>query len=67
MVFSKFSLLQSTLARILESEDNFYRFYRENSSQIQVDRKKTSSFPSAPTVFVGVKIFRQINLELIVD
>ena len=34
-------MLQSILARILQSEDKFYRFSRENSGKIQFDRRKT--------------------------
>ena len=61
---SKFSLLQVNLVRILQSEDKFYRFFRENSGKIQFD-EKTNSFPSAPTVFVEVKIVRQIDLRFL--
>ena len=38
--FLKCSLLQSILARILQSEDKFYSFFREFSSKFQFGRKK---------------------------
>ena len=50
----KIFLLQSILARISQSEGKLHRFCRENSGKIQFDRRKKTSFLSAPTVFVGV-------------
>ena len=64
--FSKFSLLQSILAKILQSADKIYSFFLEISGEIQFGRKKNrNSFPSAPTVFEGVKIVQQINLRFL--
>ena len=65
--FLKVCLVAVNLRRILQSEDKFYRCFRENSGKIQFGGKKNrNSFPSAPTVFVGVKIVRQINLHFFI-
>ena len=39
------------------------RKVRKNSGKIQFHEKKRHSVPSIPTVFVGVKIVRQLNLR----
>ena len=40
VVYSKFSLSQSILARFLQSADKIYRFFHKNCSKIQFDGKK---------------------------
>ena len=57
--------MQLILAKILQSGDKFYKFFREISGKIQFGGKNRNSFPSAPTVFVGVKIVRQIILRFL--